>query len=361
MIKNNKLKAIISSVIILLPILFGIIVWNKLPDNLITHWGADGNADGITPKAAAVFVLPVILLALHWLCLVITSLDKRQAAQNKKIQTVTFFIIPVISLFSNGMIYASAFGKTAETTVVVPLLLGTAFAVIGNYLPKAAQNRTFGIKIFWTLNNEENWNKTHRASGRIWVAAGILMIFTAFLPEMIMLVSVAAIILAAVILPIVYSYAIYRSHRKQGIEYTASAKRSKVSTVIVTVAVLVISAVLAVLMFCGEIEYDFDDDALEIEADMFTDIEIEYRDIEKIELVTSLKTGLRTNGFASARLSMGRFESESLGNYIRYTYNGCKTYIVMTVNNETVVINDSTEKKTQALYTELMNHYMANQ
>ena len=37
MIKNNKMKLIISSVITLLPMLFGIIMWEKLPEKMATH------------------------------------------------------------------------------------------------------------------------------------------------------------------------------------------------------------------------------------------------------------------------------------------------------------------------------------
>ena len=55
MLKKNKLKVILSSIIILLPVFYGILVWNELPDMLTTHWGADGNADGVSGKVFAVF------------------------------------------------------------------------------------------------------------------------------------------------------------------------------------------------------------------------------------------------------------------------------------------------------------------
>ncbi len=50
MLKENKFKVIISSIVILLPILFGLIMWNELPNTMTTHWGADGNADGFGTK-----------------------------------------------------------------------------------------------------------------------------------------------------------------------------------------------------------------------------------------------------------------------------------------------------------------------
>ena len=59
--KENKVRLLISSVITLLPMLFGIIFWEKLPDIMTTHWGADGIADGFNGKAFAVFVPTAIM------------------------------------------------------------------------------------------------------------------------------------------------------------------------------------------------------------------------------------------------------------------------------------------------------------
>ena len=81
MLKKNKLKVIISSIAILLPMIFGLVMWNKLPDTMTTHWGADGNADGFSGKVFAVFGLPVIILVLHFVCLLFTLLTKNRKSK----------------------------------------------------------------------------------------------------------------------------------------------------------------------------------------------------------------------------------------------------------------------------------------
>lgn len=63
MLRENKRKLFLSSAVILLPVLFGLIVWNRLPGTLITHWGADGKADGSAAKALAVFGLRLAAFA----------------------------------------------------------------------------------------------------------------------------------------------------------------------------------------------------------------------------------------------------------------------------------------------------------
>ena len=45
MIKQNKWKILISSIVILLPMLFGLIMWNRLPEQMAIHWGLAGEAD----------------------------------------------------------------------------------------------------------------------------------------------------------------------------------------------------------------------------------------------------------------------------------------------------------------------------
>ncbi len=68
MIKKNIWRLLISSVIILLPIVAGLLLWNSLPERIATHWGADGKADGWSGKTFTVFALPLIMLALHCVC-----------------------------------------------------------------------------------------------------------------------------------------------------------------------------------------------------------------------------------------------------------------------------------------------------
>ena len=50
MIKKNLKTMIITSIIILLPIVAGVVLWDQLPDQIATHFGANGQPDGWSPK-----------------------------------------------------------------------------------------------------------------------------------------------------------------------------------------------------------------------------------------------------------------------------------------------------------------------
>lgn len=209
MIKKNLKTLILTSVITLLPILAGLILWDKLPDEMATHFNAQGVADGFSSKAFSVFALPLFLLAVHWLCTVITSADpKKQNISGKSLKLV-LWICPAISILISGIIYASALEVEMNISVIMSVFFGILFVAIGNYLPKCKQNYTMGIKISWTLNSEDNWNYTHRLAGKVWVIGGIIIFLTAFLKQYWIFPAITVIM---VIIPVVCSYIYHKKH-----------------------------------------------------------------------------------------------------------------------------------------------------
>lgn len=212
MIKKNLKLLIITSIVILLPIVAGLILWDKLPAQIATHFDARGSADGFSSKAFAVFGFPVLLLAFHWICTIGTSADPKSKNHSDKILTLVLWICPVISLLFNSLIYAYAMEIPIDIGLVMTLFLGAVFIFIGNYLPKCKQNYTIGIKVLWTLNDEENWNYTHRISGKIWVAGGVIIMLTSFFRQI--WIAVIIMLLIAVV-PFAVSYLFYRKKNKK--------------------------------------------------------------------------------------------------------------------------------------------------
>jgi uncharacterized membrane protein len=207
MIKKNWKLLIITSVIILLPILVGLILWSRLPEQVPIHWNATGEIDGWSRKAMAVFGMPLFFLAIHWITLLVTSADPKKKNHSEKILSLIFWLIPILNLIISTVTYCTAMGKSIRMEILVPLLLGVSLVAIGNYLPKCQQNYTIGIKIPWTLSSEENWNRTHRLAGFVWVMGGIIMILSAFWVGIWITIAVSAMM---ALIPVIYSYALHR-------------------------------------------------------------------------------------------------------------------------------------------------------
>ncbi|MBR5756153.1 MAG: SdpI family protein, partial [Firmicutes bacterium] len=119
----------------------------------------------------------------------------------------------VVSLVCAAVVYPYNLGYRMNITFCMMLFLGAVFTIVGNYLPKARQNYTVGIRTPWTLEDEDNWNRTHRLAGFLWVAAGLLTIVLTLLGFTNVWLTLGMII-AASIIPIIYSYAIGRNKNK---------------------------------------------------------------------------------------------------------------------------------------------------
>ena len=128
-------------------------------------------------------------------------------AAESKMQWLVLWIIPVLNLFLHVMVWLQALGREVNMAVVMPLFMGVLFIILGNYLPKCRQSYTVGIKLPWTLHNEENWNKTHRFAGRLWLVCGLAIMLTAFIGGFWIFLP---IVLIMVIAPLVYSYLLHR-------------------------------------------------------------------------------------------------------------------------------------------------------
>lgn len=360
MAKNFWKKLVISSLIVLLPMLAGLLLWDKTPELLTTHWGFDGHADGWSGRGMAVFGIPLIMLATHWICLFVTmKLDPKNKGMEGKALGLIFWLIPIISNYVALVIYSTAFGKEWDQSLFMLLFIGILFIVIGNYLPKCRQNYTMGIKVPWALNNEENWNATHRFAGRVWVIGGFLFLLSAFLPEKFLPAVLLVLILVLALVPTLYSYFYYKKQLAAGTATRADAsfiphglsKKAAYGSLVIVALILI---GVAVLMFTGDIEYIFNEDSFTAKASYWSDLTVEYAAVESIEYLESHSSGLRQNGYGSARLGMGIFKSDALGAYTRYCYNKCPAAVLLSVEGKTLLINCETEQDTAGLYEKLL-------
>ena len=214
MLKKNKGYIIITTLIVLLPMLVGVILWDRLPEQMATHFNVQGEADGWSSKTFAVFGLPLFLAAIHGIGVAATCMDPRKQNIQNKIFRMVLWITPGISLFVMGITYLYGLGFDVNITRMSLILMAVVFIVVGNYLPKCRQNYTVGIKVPWTLADAENWNQTHRFAGWLWTIAGIVFLLMALMGFVNFTVMMGMILTAALV-PVGYSYVFYVKCKKE--------------------------------------------------------------------------------------------------------------------------------------------------
>ena len=210
--KTNKTLLTVTSTVTLFPILWGLLIWSQLPNQISIHFNAAGQANNFQSKALAVFGLPVFLLLVHLFVIFIIRRDPKNRTMNEKMVKVIYWLTPIVSLSLSYLIYSKALGSTTNPSIFVSALLGLIFVMMGNYMPKLKVNHTVGIRLPWTLQSEDNWHKTHRLAGKLWVVGGLILLLESGLQFAVPYVM-GIVILTIVFIPVMYSYQLSRKNR----------------------------------------------------------------------------------------------------------------------------------------------------
>ena len=209
--KMNKKLLILTSIVILFPILWGLIIWPQLPNQIPIHFNVAGQANNFQSKPLAVFGLPLFLLLVHLFVIFMTARDPKNRTMDEKMGKVIYWLTPIVSLGVFYLIYSKALGSTTNPSIFASALLGIIFVMMGNYMPKLKVNHTVGIRLPWTLQSEDNWHKTHRLAGKLWVVGGLILLLESGLQFAVPYVM-GIVILTIVFIPVMYSYQLSREN-----------------------------------------------------------------------------------------------------------------------------------------------------
>jgi len=209
---NRKKEAIIW-LILLLPFIYSLIVWNKLPDQVPTHFDVKGEPDDYSGKAFALLLLPVMNVVIYVILFFIPRIDPRKknyAAFGSSYQNIRMLIHV---FFAGIFIFITQTTSGGQPLKLNAFLSGMLlfFALLGNYMRTVRSNFFVGIRTPWTLSNDMVWRKTHELGGKIWFYTGIVLaVIVFFLPQMAAAIVMFCGVFLMVIIPVVYSYLEYR-------------------------------------------------------------------------------------------------------------------------------------------------------
>jgi len=207
MIKRNLKTVFFTCIVLLIPMLAGIFLWDRLPEEIVTTFGVNGEENGFSSKAFTVYGMPLCMLGMHLLLVFVIGLDPKNKRISDKIYTLVLWVVPVIALCVLFCVYAYALGVSIDIYVFMMFLFGVLFIILGNYMPKMRQSYTVGIRLPWTLESEENWNRTHRLGGWVFMGGGLVTFGLAFVPYRWLFAVVTAVM---VLIPTVYSVYLHK-------------------------------------------------------------------------------------------------------------------------------------------------------
>jgi uncharacterized membrane protein len=190
--------------------LFSAAVYLWLPDQIPSHWNLAGEVDSTMSKTWGAFMMPLIMLGLYGVFRVIPALSPKGYGIEAANSGFVGIRVAVFSLFAllNVLILLAALGVPIAMGSAVSMAVGGLLAVLGWFLDRLPRNFYVGIRTPWTIVDEDNWTRTHRLGKWLFMAAGFVMVVGGIMRANVFVIVAAA--LAAGLVPMVYSYLIYR-------------------------------------------------------------------------------------------------------------------------------------------------------
>lgn len=227
------MKINIINIVILVIVLVGTLAaLSIMPDTVPVHFDIHGVADRWGSKYE-MLVMPGCMLAMlaFWLGVdasykkkIETSFDEKEIAEaksNLKVIKITSIITSLMFAVINGLTLYISYSQLDTTDVgeidflkILSIVMGISFILLGNFMPKAKNNSTFGFRLSWTRFSDVTWRKSNLVGGIAMIIQGIIMILGGIIFEgtvamIIMLVTLAVVLPAITI----FAYVLYRREK----------------------------------------------------------------------------------------------------------------------------------------------------
>ena len=217
MIMNTKKYGpFLVAILIIAPFIYGALIFPHLPSRIPTHFNIEGKADA-WGGPSSIFIGPGIMGAVSIFVYILMSnlktFDPKKYDEANDTLYSNFAVLTVafLSALSTIIIYSSTHADEVNVGKLILPLIGLSFAGLGWYMPKFKQNYFVGFKLPWTLENETNWNETHKVAGKLWIYGGLFQaVVTFILPMKFGMIAFMLAVAIMVIIPSVFSYRLFK-------------------------------------------------------------------------------------------------------------------------------------------------------
>ena len=200
------------------PLVYLLLIWQALPEEMAMHFDLKGNPDRYGNKSELLIMaaaLSAMSILIYFGLSNIYKIDpKKYAADNKdRLHRMGFAIAIFIVALTCFIIYSTSKGNMRMSMRYIFAGIGLLLCLMGNYMHTIKPNYFAGLRLPWTLNNEDNWRKTHLLAGKLWFIGGLVIAILCLLvpgTAAIVLFFIATIVL--ILVPVVYSYRLYKKN-----------------------------------------------------------------------------------------------------------------------------------------------------
>ena len=207
-------------IVFAIPAAYLAILWNKLPERIAMHYNLKGEADRFGDKTELMILVAVITainIGIYFLLVNINRIDpKKKFSKDNlpRMRNIAFFISIFMSAVACFLIYNMGKEEATFNPNFLVVGIGILFTILGNYFYSIKPNYFAGLRTPWALENENNWRLTHQLGGKLWFVGGLAIVVAGLLlKEILLFIALMIIILVMVVIPIAYSYRLYKKEK----------------------------------------------------------------------------------------------------------------------------------------------------
>ena len=203
-----KFKELVLLILLIIPLAYLGGIWESLPQEVPLHWNAKGEIDRIGSKNELLIVISSMTIPLYIILSVIPFIDpKKKVKFDSKgyyqIRLLLQLFIAVMSLF---IIHATVEQSLGSPNLLLGLV-GALFIGLGYTFNSIHSNYFIGIRTPWTLEDPENWKKTHALAAPLWkIGGGVIMLLSLVLSDEFFFYLFMGLVLLMAVIPIGYSF-----------------------------------------------------------------------------------------------------------------------------------------------------------
>lgn len=212
---------LLAIVLLAVPAILVAILYSGLPETIPVHFNAEGQADKYEHKFSIWIYTGILFTVGLGMYLLVSNIHKIDPKKTANVSADTYKAIAMIVVVFLTVINTSivlsmsnTFTKFGILKVVLPAV-GLLLAIMGYFMHNIKPNYFIGLRLPWTLEDEDNWAATHQLAAKLWVPAGLLVAVLAIVfPFMVAFIITMAITLVIVIIPAIYSYRFFKQRKK---------------------------------------------------------------------------------------------------------------------------------------------------
>ncbi|MBA2250197.1 MAG: SdpI family protein [Chitinophagaceae bacterium] len=201
------------------PLIYLALIWHSIPPIVPVHYDLNFKPDRMDKKNMlwvinGMFTLVSILV--YFLLLNIHRFDPKRSGAAPSATFKRLAVVIVVFITALNFLFIVALNNHIELMhkLLFPLI-GLLFAFIGNYMNNLKPNYFAGLRLPWTLSSDYNWRKTHHLASKLWFWGGISAAIISFLtPSPYSQYIFFCILFVIIIIPVVYSYQIFKQEKK---------------------------------------------------------------------------------------------------------------------------------------------------